>query len=164
MACRSGPQAETAVRAVEGRRRRQNVSQDDFFETWVRRFGDESVADWQRFIDQIEEADLPGFVVSKTSIGRPTLKVRSAKLDWVLSVIRARTGAAGIRDVCGTRSWERSDVAVEARDRFRSVLRRIPGATERPDQSVMLPMNGAATHAPLVIEALQQLGRALDSA
>ena len=90
--------------------------------------------------------------------------MRSAKLDTVLAVIRARTGANGIRDVCGDRKWERSEAAVKARDELRASLRRVPGAEDMPAGTVAIPVEKALAEAPLVIAALQQLGRALDSA
>jgi hypothetical protein len=142
-----------------------NRDQDYFFrEVWARKFGEASITAWQGFIDHVTEADIPGLLISKTSAGRPTLKMRSAKLDAVLSVLRARTGAAGIRDVCGTRTWDRSKIAVKARDEFRAALLRVPGATERADHDVVIPIERAQAGAQLVIEALQTLGRALDSA
>jgi hypothetical protein len=141
-----------------------NRSEDHFFrEVWAKRFGERSVVDWQLFIDQVKEAEIPGLIVSKTSVGRPTLRMRSAKLDTVLPVIRARTGAAGIRDVCSVRTWERSEAAVKARNEFRSSLRQIPGAVERPDHTIMLSIDRAGSEAPRVIAALEQLGRTLDS-
>ena len=142
-----------------------NRGEDYFFrEVWGRKFGEASITTWQGFIDQVTEADIPGLIISKTSAGRPTLKMRSAKLDDVLSVLRARTGAAGIRDVCGTRTWDRSEIAVRARDEFRAALLRVPGATERADHGVVIPIERAQAGAQQVIEALQLLGRALDSA
>ncbi len=138
---------------------------DYFFrEVWVRKFGEPSITAWQGFIDQLTEADIPGLLISKTSAGRPTLKMRTAKLDTMLSVLRARTGAAGIRDVCGTLTWEGSEIAVKARNEFRATLLRVPGATEMAAHSVVIPIERAQAGAQLVIEALQTLGRALDSA
>ena len=145
---------------------RKIIRGEDYFfrEVWAKKFGEGAVEDWQWFIDQVKEADIAGLQIQKTSIGRPTLRLRSARLDTVLSVLRARTGAAGIRDLCGIRTWERSDIAVKARDEFRASLRRIPGATEMPGgNTVAIPIDKARTDAPMVIAALQQLGRALDS-
>lgn len=115
-------------------------------------------------MERVREAEIPGFSVSTTSAGRPSIDLRSALLDSVVSVLRARFGAAGIRDVCGTKIWERNPKAVAARDQFRQALLRIGGATETSKHEVMVPMKSLRSETPPLIDALQRFAEALDSA
>jgi hypothetical protein len=152
--------AETSRTAIDQGRGRPAT---DFFEAWKKRFGANAVADWQAFIDQISDADVPGLIVSKTSIGRPTIKLRSARAESLLPVLRTRVSAPGIRDVCGTRTWERTPLLAAARDEFRATLRRIPGGAEKADHTVLLPIERARAEAAAVIAALRQLSRQLEA-
>jgi hypothetical protein len=162
-----GPNGEPLRATVESgheaseRRRKPNRSEADFFAAWATRFGDQAVLDWQAFIDEVNDAEVPGLIVSKTSVGRPTIKVRSPNVDSLLSVLRTRVSAAGIRDVCSTRTWERSETTSRAREQFRAALRAISGATVRPDGTVMLPIDKARAESRRVIDGLQQLSRFL---
>lgn len=152
------------VPRVAAGRGKKTRSEDGFFrEVWATKFGETSINEWRLFMDQVRDAEIPGLQIETTSGGRPTLRMRSAKLDAVLPVLRPRTGAAGIRDLCGVRTWERSEIGVQARDEFRASLRRIHGAGEMSGHAVTIPIVDAREEAPALIAALQQLGRTLDS-
>ena len=140
-------------------------TEEEFFrDAWDKKFGKEAAVEWRQFMERVREAEIPGFSVSTTSAGRPSIDLRSALLDSVVSVLRARFGAAGIRDVCGTKIWERNPKAVAARDQFRQALLRIGGATETSKHEVMVPMKSLRSETPPLIDALQRFAEALDSA
>jgi hypothetical protein len=140
-------------------------TEDEFFrDVWDKRFGEEAAVEWRKLMDSVNQAEIPGLTVSHTSAGRPTLDLRSALLDSVVSVLRARSGSAGIRDVCGTKIWGRNPKAVAARDQFRQALLRIDGAAETSKHEVMVPMKSLRSQTPPLIDALQQFAEALDSA
>lgn len=140
-------------------------TEEEFFrDAWDKKFGKEAAVEWRLFMDRVRAAEIPGLSVSTTSAGRPSLDLRSALLDSVVSVLRARFGAPGIRDVCGTKIWERNPKAVAARDQFRQALLRIGGATETSKHEVMVPMKSLRSGTPPLIDALQRFAEALDSA
>lgn len=154
-----------AAQGPRSRLTRTNRSEDDFFrEMWAKKYGQQAVDDWYAFADQVSEAEVPGLSFSTTSAGRPSIELRSAVLDTVLPVLRARRNAPGIRDVVDSRTWNRNPTVVEARERFRSSMGQIPDASQNTSGTVSVPMKSLRAEAPRLISAIRRLAEDLDSA
>jgi hypothetical protein len=111
----------------------------------------------------VRNAEIPGFELSTTSAGRPTIELRSRILDTTLPVLRPRKTAAGVRDVVDSKTWRRDPKIVQARDRFRAAMARIEGAAPNPGGTMMIPMASSAAHAEELVSALRQLADDLES-
>jgi hypothetical protein len=154
---------ETAPRE-RSTRPKPNRSEEEFFrEVWAKKYGQQSVEQWHSFVGRVRDAEIPGFELSTTSAGRPTIELRSRIIDTTLPVLRPRKTAAGVRDVVDSKTWRRDPKLVQARDRFRAAIARIEGVAPNAGGTMMISIASSASHAEELISALRQLADDLES-